>query len=218
MVRRLANAAAQGTADRSEDVAARNFLDRLKTETTPEHRALEALVPLMSPRATAADLCHYFEVAAAYHRQAEHQIDVRWPGLFATWGYRRRAPLYDALFQALADAEGVVPLVPESASVVCAPRETLEQVLGWLYVFEGSALGGAVIAQHLMAGFPDHETPIRACFLPYGSQPRGHWRDFQGRLCEFVASKPARERAVIDAASAAFANYANWIRARLPVN
>ncbi len=82
-------------------------------------------------------------------------------------------------------------------------------VLGWLYVTEGSTLGGALIDRRLrtLAG---GAVRLRS-FTPYGEGPGPMWRAYLHVLEDWTADDAGRTRDVVDAAVATFAALDAWL-------
>jgi heme oxygenase len=90
---------------------------------------------------------------------------------------------------------------------------TREQVWGWLYVIEGSTLGGQVISRRLAATLG--VTPERGAGFhnPYGARTGARWQTFKAGLEEDAAEGSLDEDAVVAAARAAFAAMDAWMAA-----
>jgi heme oxygenase (biliverdin-IX-beta and delta-forming) len=82
--------------------------------------------------------------------------------------------------------------------------------LGGLYVVEGAALGGRILARHLDRLFGTGAVAGRSFFLGGGSDTGATWRAFLAQLGE-VSPDPARRHRVIAAAVATFAAFENWL-------
>jgi heme oxygenase len=78
-------------------------------------------------------------------------------------------------------------------------------VLGWLYVSQGSTLGGAVLDRTLGKRFSART------FTPYVEGPGPMWRDYRALLAEWVGADEARCHRVVTAAVATFAALEQWI-------
>ena len=82
-------------------------------------------------------------------------------------------------------------------------------VFGWLYVTEGSTLGGAVITRALAR----LDGGLRlASFAPYDEGPGPMWKDFQTRLEQWTAGDDLRAERVVAAGVATFAALDAWTR------
>ena len=86
-------------------------------------------------------------------------------------------------------------------------RPDTAAALGWLYVVEGSTLGGAVITRALARLRPGLRLE---CFAPYDEGPGPMWRDFQAKLEQWQAGDDLRAERVASAGVATFAALADW--------
>ncbi|WP_448098477.1 biliverdin-producing heme oxygenase [Luteibacter yeojuensis] len=91
--------------------------------------------------------------------------------------------------------------IPASAAIA-PPRKPDATAWGELYVIEGSALGGRLIARQLRERFP--HLPHR--FYTVGEQLTAPWRSFQAILDSALAGEAARQDAV-DGARNMFARF-----------
>jgi len=115
------------------------------------------------------------------------------------WERRRRLPGLARDLEQLAMAPSPPSmLAPPPSGFGPLPED--HDVLGWLYVCEGSALGGAVIAQHLKrVGI----TMTLSAFVPYPEGPRPMWRSYLVAADDWVAAQNDRVQAVDLVAAAA---------------
>ena len=116
------------------------------------------------------------------------------------WSRRSRSALLIDDLDTVATACGVaVPAVVPEPAVFPEPDEA--EVLGWLYVAEGSTLGGAVIDRSLQrAGFPCRLTHV----APYPEGPQPMWRAYLAHLEAWTSDDPARVERVVAAGEAPF--------------
>lgn len=124
------------------------------------------------------------------------------------WHYRSRLPAIESDLRALGEcAPGGTPgdlaTVPDlPGAPIAAPA------WGSLYVVEGSALGGQVIARRLAAGMPGHAHLFFNMGHGHG-QPT--WRDFQVLLDTQLGS-PAARRAIALQARATFGQFQQMLQ------
>lgn len=170
---------------------------RLKAATRESHGALDARIMAGDIFASRVQFARFLRVQYRFHRDvdalyAHPSINALLPEMEA----RRRLPL---VAQDLADLEQTLP-EPAARSLGAAP--SLAEALGWLYVAEGSNLGGTVL--YKMAARLGLDAGFGARHL--AAHPDGaarHWRAFTAALDNVVLSD-AQEQQVIDAADAAF--------------
>jgi heme oxygenase len=121
-------------------------------------------------------------------------------------GWRRAALLGDDL-RALGASEAAISRAPMLADLGAAP--TAAHALGWLYVVEGSTLGGRMLARRL-----DHVVrdggPRARMFLLAGSDPHHvSWTELC-RVIDEVGADHDRLTAMILAATQAFEYFETW--------
>lgn len=98
----------------------------------------------------------------------------------------------------------------EMARPPMPPLDNNERVIGALYVVEGSALGGRVLAKGLDRLLGSGEPAGRRFFEGHGSLTGAAWRDFVGRV-DSVSAAPAARAATIDAAVEVFSVFEDWL-------
>ena len=118
---------------------------------------------------------------------------------------RSRAALLD---RDLKDLGIAVPC--DGAQALPPALPSLAHGLGSLYVLEGSALGGRVVARRARAAMGD-DLPV-AFFSSAGRHDLGaDWRALTAALDAFGVGRVAARRAVVDAASATFTALTAWL-------
>jgi heme oxygenase (biliverdin-IX-beta and delta-forming) len=88
------------------------------------------------------------------------------------------------------------------------PVETMPEVLGCMYVLEGSTLGGRIITRHLKIALPLNEGSF-SFFNSYGDNVGRMWTAFLGvlgRHCE----KHGDQEAIVNSACETFACLERW--------
>ncbi len=90
--------------------------------------------------------------------------------------------------------------------------ETPAQTLGYLYVAEGSTLGGQFLARHFAQTLQLDETNGAAFFRAYGENTGKMWRDFGAVITEFAATD-AHESEIVEAAIETFEKLDHWLGA-----
>jgi heme oxygenase len=187
--------------------------ERLKHETRAEHEAIESsLSVLMSPQLT---------------RERYALIVSRFYGFFADWEPRAAAVLPpgilhemfadrlrtphlrdDLLFLDCDDMDGLERCTG-NASV---PTRQLAEVLGTMYVTEGSTLGGQAIARHLETHLNLRDCRGYSYFYGAGRNTMPRWRDFKTTL---DAAVPAEDEEIaIRSAAETFTKLRLWLSSR----
>jgi heme oxygenase (biliverdin-IX-beta and delta-forming) len=185
----------------------------LKQNTSVLHRGVEAHLKLLDPSLSAERLRSVLLRFYGFWAANEPTIGL-WCATHPKaasalrWKRRQRTELF-------ADDLLTVGIEPRRRGSVPRPPPVFEhidhaQVLGWLYVAEGSTLGGAIIDRHF------RNTPALAgvslrCFAPYAEGPGAMWLAFRSSLQDFAAGDAARTTAVVAAAVATFESLDRWL-------
>lgn len=175
------------------------LLQRLRSETRPFHDALEQndfnqslLAGNVSPETTTHFLARLYGFLKPYEDQLDqHAFGPEW-----NIEERHRAHL---ILQDLQPATGLA-LCPDMP-----PLASRAQLLGAMYVLEGSTLGGQVVARQLAkAGI---ET--RTYFTGYAERTGPMWKSF----CQLLTEESANENQTetVNSASLTFQKLHAWI-------
>lgn len=188
----------------------KEFLEALRDATSAKHKALDEIVPLMNTTLTERQLACYLNDIAQFHQGFEKHINRILPDTLEQWHFQARWPLIrsDLAVLGINTPSGTSEVVLDWASVDFLSDAVLA---GWLYVIEGSALGGAVIHKHLCQVLGAEKTDQLHFFRPYGSNPVSHWRAFQALLLTVANAHPSAGTQIIAAANQAFDWYTQVI-------
>jgi heme oxygenase (biliverdin-IX-beta and delta-forming) len=178
---------------------------RLKRETASLHLGVERALPLVSPVLT---LDRYREVLKLFY------------GFYAPYE-ARMSPLASLVPFALPcrTARLVQDLGTLGVSVhdlAALPRCALpsvigiEQLAGWLYVFEGAALGGQVVARALRSSLGIDATSGAAFFVGDGTSTSARWRQVLDWLDEIAIVEGAPDTMTASACEA-FISLRDWM-------
>jgi len=179
------------------------ILARLRAETRPYHDAVEqnefnqALAAgTPSAAATARFLAKMYGFLAPY----EAALLGHAAALGPAWeiAERRRAHL---ILEDLRAEPGQLPLC-----LALPPLATVPQLLGAMYVLEGSTLGGQVLARQLAKAGSDQ---LRY-FTGYGAQTGPRWKAFCQQLSQ-AATDAATENEIVQSAIHTFQHLATWL-------
>lgn len=176
------------------------ILQALRTETRPAHDLLEQNAfnqALTAGTLTEAATAHF--LAKMYGFLVPYEARLRAQNLGPEWeaAARQRAHLILEDLQLPASALAICPDMP--------PLASWPQLLGALYVLEGSTLGGQVIARQLAkAGIA-----LRAYFTGYGERTGPRWKAF----CELLAqaATPDNQAEIVASASLTFQKLSAWL-------
>ena len=177
----------------------------LKERTADLHECVESRLDLTDPALDAARLREVVTSLHGFWAGTEPGID-RWaaddPDHAAAlqWSRRRRTARLARDVEALGGRPG-----PVAPAVVDRPDTAA--VLGWLYVAEGSTLGGAVITRLLQRLDPSLRLES---FAPYDEGPGPMWKAYQATLEQWTGGDELRTERVVAAGVAAFGALATW--------
>ncbi len=182
---------------------------RLRRETEALHRALETDLDLLAP---ALNIARYTAVLRAFHgyyAALEPRLSVlAVQASLEGFALRERTPRLASDLAAL----GVRTHAGEPAAPVPLPElSSVEHLAGCLYVIEGAALGGQIIARALKQRLG--LTPAHGCafFSGDGAETGARWRAVLHWI-EQLAARGASSDAIVGSACATFDTLACWAR------
>lgn len=190
-----------------------SLAERLRSETRPQHRALESLTPmsrLFDVDYTLREYAGMLSVWADFFRVFDPQLSR-----CAAFAYQRRSPALAHDLHAL-DGYPALPGTPHRHDHrIWLPDNEAERV-GALYVIEGSTLGARVITRRLNQQFG---ASVQGALHFYGLQTV-HWPEFRTRLDQWGVAHPEQVSVVIEAAGRTFETIGEWLDAirRAPVD
>jgi heme oxygenase len=182
------------------------ILPRLRLETRPFHDAVEQNpfnLALGTGTVTAADTAQFLAKMYGFLESYEAQLHAHAAAFGPAWklDYRYRAPL---ILQDLARLghDAAPPLYPEQL-----PPTSRAQLLGAMYVLEGSTLGGQVIARQLdKAGIAAH-----AFFTGRAERTGPLWKVFCEQLTEAAETGEDDPAAIVAGAVHTFQALSEWL-------
>ena len=181
------------------------LLLRLRSETRPQHEALEQNAfnqALATGTLTVAATTHFLAKMYGFLVPYETALHQHAAEFSPAWEIteRLRSPLIlEDLEQNGAISD--LPLCPATP-----PLHTRPQLLGAMYVVEGSTLGGQVITRQLaQAGIP-----LRAYFTGYGTRTGPRWKAFCQLLTEAAPAGPDQDE-IVASARLTFNRLDQWI-------
>jgi heme oxygenase len=147
------------------------LFERLRAETRQEHELAERAAPIPQ---TVPALAGQLQRLLRFYRAWEPEVERRLPpGLLAWWPGAWRTAALERDLAALRTRPLVIaesPALPDLGSAAA--------VVGSLYVVEGSALGGQVIASALETSLGISSANGASFFKGRGPATMPHWRGF----------------------------------------
>lgn len=182
------------------------ILQKLRAGTADLHEALETALPLGSADLSGAEygqvLVGFRGFFAPWEREAKRRAPAAFQPLLQE---RTRLPLLDMDLQALGLAPAAEAIHPSTL-----PRfEDGGELLGSLYVLEGSRLGGQVIARRAEQRLGLTREAGTAFFTGFGAETGSRWRAFCNVL-EQWAPRYDEER-MVAAARQTFEAFRLWM-------
>ena len=182
---------------------------RLRTETRPEHDAIELELDLMQAALTLVAYRLRVEQFHGFYAAIEDRLGAQDAFEGPRPGPERKTPLLVADLLALGVAAPALLPRCEALPELDGPAD----VLGCLYVLEGATLGGQVIARHLHATLGIGPSSGAAFFHGYGDETGARWRAFAARLAAFGGDE-GQQDAMVRTAIGTFRALRLWCRAR----
>ena len=167
------------------------LLERLRTETRDAHEALHVhplLAPLVSPDMILRDYQYALLAFELFYRHMEPRLD----------GFRDSAPVRDWLAEDL-QRQGLTPL---DIAVQLPHPNTPSEIWGYLYVKQGSTLGGNVMTKALKRHLGLQPLTEQRFFAGFGDQNGAQWQKFIENL--FAVAPSLQENETIETAAACF--------------
>ena len=185
----------------------------LKQRTAHAHERIEASLGLLDTALTAERLRAVLARFAGFWQGTERLVDdwaARRPELAEalSWPRRRRGEVLRQDLLRFGMTVRELTELPEAPPVFTVVDDA--DVLGWLYVSEGSTLGGAVIDRTVRT-LPEAAQLRLRTFTPYLEGPGPMWRAYLDQLQDWVGGDAARRDGVVAAAEGTFAALESWL-------
>jgi heme oxygenase (biliverdin-IX-beta and delta-forming) len=190
------------------------FADELRSGTRAAHVQIESNPLHRSLRDGTMDRDGYrFLLEKMHGFVAEFESQAAPRPEWASWSFdfearRKSTAIRRDLLALGAKLEEIERLPMAQLDLASAPFETL---LGYLYVLEGSTLGGQILARIVQARWDAGPANGAAYFCSYGAGVRERWRECQ-ILLNRVAVSFGKGKEIIASAQAAFGSLDGWLR------
>jgi heme oxygenase (biliverdin-IX-beta and delta-forming) len=186
------------------------ILNLLKTQTKRHHEQVETTLDLLNRVKTIASyrdlLARFFGFYAPLELRLVSNLTTK--GMDFDLMPRHKTPWLrmDLTALGVSDEQLNQLALCQNLPVV----ETPAQILGYLYVAEGSTLGGQYLARHFAQTLQLDETNGAAFFRAYGENTGRMWREFGAVITEF-AEAHAHEEEIVVAAIETFETLDHWL-------
>lgn len=192
------------------------MLQQLRDATSPLHDKLEECMPLMRPDLSEAAYLQVLKNFYGLYAPLEQVLMAHtdWLALLSDAPDRQRLPHLKQDLEALG-----VSLAEQEALPLCQLPDMspgLHQLLGCMYVMEGSTLGGQHLVRHLKNhfGWDEADDSKTHFFNSYGKQVGPRWKAFCEVLQSFSAKQtPEQQQITIASAVGMFEILEQWFRA-----
>ncbi len=201
-------------------------MDRLRTQTQNEHLRVEGLPFFRALNAHELPVASYVGLLRAlsivYEVFEQAILHTRHSALNAVWDSSlHKLPLIDrdlAYFQPRGLPAAPVALLRAhllTQQVRQRAHDDPVSLLGYVYVFEGSTLGGMVLQAQVARAFGITGPEGIVYLSSYGKATKAHWQAFAGRMNSVLVDPDEQDR-VVAAAQEAFAGLGQIIEALYP--
>lgn len=190
------------------------LMTRLRQETSHQHALLESTLPLLDRTLTRVGYRQLLGRFWGYYAPLEELLlsVIRRNAVAFDYAARLKTPLLEDDLRALQLSAG--PSQPPAWPLPrCATLPTLAgvpQLLGCLYVVEGSTLGGRLITQRLAANLALQADSGSAFFAGYGTVTSVRWREF-GEFLTQAALVIDQDDLIVAGANDTFATLTAWL-------
>jgi heme oxygenase len=186
------------------------ILQRLKCETRAQHKRLELGLDLLNDHVTGQRYDALLQGFYGFYAPLENRLLHRpeWHTLRFDAFSRRKMPLLQRDFENRGFSPEQIGALPVCSTL--PDVSTFPQVLGCLYVLEGSTLGGQILARHFAQILDINAEHGAAFFCSYGEHVGAMWRCF-GEMLTAQAISHTIENQIIDAARDTFETLEAWL-------
>ena len=181
--------------------------DRLKQETLPLHQQLEKwMVQEIKSMQSIDQYINLLQSFYGFYQPLESNMLPMVEEVVPDLAERRKSTLLQQDIDTLQPVKTSIPLCTQLPAIT-----NTAAALGAMYVFEGSTLGGAIIAKMVkgkIAGLPDNTLQF---FKGYGTQTMEKWERFKQYTNGFIASDE-QSTALINGANDTFSLFYQWLK------
>lgn len=191
-------------------MVASTVLSALRRETRESHDRLEAGLKVLDPAFTCDAYRQLLERFWGFCAPAEPRVLATgaWQALGLDAEQRSKVVRLEADLLALGHGHSSLARLPLCSDLPCI--DSVPGALGYLYVFEGATLGGAMISRHLRHTLGLSRARGAAFFGSYGSEVGPMWKAFTGALTAYAAATD-EERQIVHAACETFSKLERWL-------
>lgn len=173
------------------------FLQKLRTATAPMHKSLEQSplsAILMSDDLTAEAYVNYLVHMGEVIKWAEQHI---WPVIGTVYEDADQRIKYSFIENDL-EVMGIHTPVPAPGRPFAGSIKVtdLAAALGYMYVIEGSMLGGQVLLRQVKKKLGFDENHGASFFGGYGADTGKYWKRFLDKFCDYIVNSNCETAAI----------------------
>jgi heme oxygenase (biliverdin-IX-beta and delta-forming) len=178
-----------------EKQAMESFINNLRSSTAPMHSRLESTelsAVLMSEQVTTGNYRNYLTVFKEVIAFCENDIFPLITDVIKDTHNRVKLPLIQRDLESLPSSDEIksFPFKPGHAEISTA------YALGYMYVIEGSTLGGRVILKHLQPKIGVDKDKGAAFFAGYDENTGPMWKQFLMDFTSYVIANNCQEETI----------------------
>lgn len=180
----------------SSETRAASFAHDIKRSTAALHLHLESQVLLSAitaPSVTSLQYCFYLALMKKIEEAYEREILPVAAGLFEGFEMQKASQLLSDDLDSIGNISTAYLL---SDYVIPKERITLPFALGFMYVMEGSKLGGKVIYKHIHRTLGYSASNGAKFIADYGADTFGLWKVFLSTLSMYVTENDCAAEAI----------------------
>ncbi len=174
-----------------------SFIQKIKQSTAESHLRLESqalLSAIMLPSVTRLQYCHYLTLMKKIEEVYERKIVTQLAGSFAKFEQGKASHLITD------DLNNIGVIAPQSFVgrdySIPAEKISIPFSLGFMYVMEGSKLGGKVIYKHIHRTLGYSENCGAKFIADYGNNTFVLWKEFLSKFSTYVSQNDCEEEAI----------------------
>lgn len=182
----------------------------LRSATDATHKSVERKTPFFQKGFDRAQYVRWLVDMVGFYRAFEaalSQTSLLTQGL---WPYQSRLVLLANDLRRLGESEIADAAFSNQRVATLPPMQDHLGAAGALYVIEGSALGGQVLASRVLKSLSISLEDGGSFFQPNGPEPRIHWQQFQ-TLVRGMASQVQDAHAIVQGAVVMFQAFDAWL-------
>ncbi|WP_211747144.1 biliverdin-producing heme oxygenase [Paenibacillus sp. Marseille-Q4541] len=196
------------------------IMEQLRQETAQEHHDIEQnayAIAIMDQTLTSEQYLTYLQKFYGFIKPLEDQISLLGLGqdTLLDMHARKKTPLLEKDIQDLLPKDSDLSSLPIASDLPTI--NSTPHLLGYLYVIEGSTMGGQIINKKLKQHLPSELEQNLRYFNAYGQETRSKWKEFAQIVNDNIHSEEDRQTTVTTAKKT-FKLLTEWINLETPIH